>query len=108
MVGAHDAPGYVQPQAVTRYLIPDGTPPVKPFKNPLLILARDSGAVVRHLDRNCAIGSVNADAIQRRRVMSRSSGLSSSSEIPLGSSAIPQMGQVPGEACSISGCIGQV
>jgi len=54
-------------------------------------------------------GSVSAAENQKRRFMSRSSWLSSSSgESAFGSSAIPQMGQVPGASRTISGCIGQV
>ena len=53
-------------------------------------------------------GAVNAKLIQNRRVMSRSSGFSSSSEIVRGSSAIPQIGQLPGSDRTISGCIGHV
>ncbi len=46
---------------------------------------------------------------KRRRVMSRSSGLSSSPEVTVrGSSAMPQMGQKPGCGRTISGCMGQV
>ena len=54
-------------------------------------------------------GTVNSPASQKRRDMSRSSALSSSSPAPArGSSAIPQIGQVPGASRTISGCIGQV
>jgi hypothetical protein len=46
---------------------------------------------------------------QRRRDMSTSSGFgASSSETVRGSSAIPQIGHVPGTARTISGCIGQM
>ncbi len=47
---------------------------------------------------------------QKRRVMSRSSGFSSPSSVTpkRGSSAMPQVGQVPGASRTISGCIGQV
>ena len=46
---------------------------------------------------------------QKRRVKSRSSGLSSSSRLGIsGSNAMPQMGHVPGPSWRISGCIGQV
>ena len=55
------------------------------------------------------IGSVNAKPIQKRRLMSASSGFGPSSAVAaLGSSAIPQSGQVPGPTCMICGCIGQV
>src|SRR6202521_233868 len=53
-------------------------------------------------------GAVNAKLIQKRRVMSRSSGLSSSTVTVRGSSVIPQIGQFPGPARTICGCIGQV
>src|SRR3990172_8985463 len=53
-------------------------------------------------------GIVRTALTQRRRVMSMSSGLSSSSsETVLGSSAMPQMGQFPGASRTISGCMGQ-
>src|SRR5690606_38097006 len=46
---------------------------------------------------------------QNRRRMSRYSGLGpSSAEIVRGSSAMPQIGQLPGSSRTISGCIGQV
>jgi hypothetical protein len=52
-------------------------------------------------------GSESAAETQRRRVMSRSSGLSSSVAAgTLGSSAIPQIGQVPGASRTIWGCMG--
>ena len=45
----------------------------------------------------------------RRRVMSASSGLGPESAAAVaGSNAMPQMGQLPGPVCLISGCIGQV
>ena len=54
-------------------------------------------------------GMVSATLIQNRRVISRSSGLSSSIEVTVrGSSAIPQIGQLPGSARMISGCMGHV
>ena len=54
-------------------------------------------------------GSVSAVPIQKRRVMSRSSGLSPVSAVAsTGSSAMPQMGQLPGPIWRICGCIGQV
>ena len=54
-------------------------------------------------------GAVSARLIQKRRVMSRSSGLSSSCAVTVrGSSAMPQIGQLPGPGRTISGCIGQV
>ena len=46
---------------------------------------------------------------QKRRLKSRSSGLPSSSRLGIsGSSAMPQIGQVPGPGWRISGCIGQM
>src|SRR5208282_6173489 len=53
-------------------------------------------------------GTVSAKLIQNRRVMSSSSGLSSSAVTVRGSSAMPQIGQCPGSARTTSGCIGQV
>ena len=54
-------------------------------------------------------GSVSAVPIQKRRVMSRSSGLSPVSPVAsTGSSAMPQMGQLPGPIWRTCGCIGQV
>ena len=54
-------------------------------------------------------GSVSTSAIQNLLVMSASSGSgASSSETWSGSSAMPQIGQLPGPICLISGCIGQV
>ena len=47
--------------------------------------------------------------VQKRRVMSRSSGFSSVAAVTVfGSSAMPQMGHAPGPSRTISGCIGQV
>ena len=46
---------------------------------------------------------------QKRRVMSINSGLGPSSSVgSSGSSAIPQIGQLPDTVCLIWGCIGQV
>ncbi len=54
-------------------------------------------------------GTVSAALTQKRRVMSASSGFSSSSSVTVvGSSAMPQMGQSPGASRTTSGCIGQV
>ena len=53
-------------------------------------------------------GAVRARLIQKRRVMRRSSGLSSSTVTVRGSSAMPQIGQLPGSERTISGCMGQV
>ena len=51
----------------------------------------------------------SATPTQKRRVMSRSSGLGPLSAVTItGSSAMPQIGQAPGPTCRISGCIGQV
>ena len=53
-------------------------------------------------------GTVRSRLIQNRRVMSTSSGFTSSSRLTVrGSSAMPQMGQVPGSERTISGCMGQ-
>jgi hypothetical protein len=55
-------------------------------------------------------GIVKMALTQRRRVKSTSSGFgpSSAAGTPIGSSAMPQIGQVPGPSCTISGSIGQV
>ena len=54
-------------------------------------------------------GALSAVAIQKRRLMSASSGLGPVSALAIsGSSAMPQIGQEPGPICRISGCIGQV
>src|SRR6185437_9945408 len=54
-------------------------------------------------------GAVSAVPTQKRRVMSRSSGLPEGCAVGCnGSSAMPQIGQLPGAARRISGCIGQV
>jgi hypothetical protein len=55
-------------------------------------------------------GSVSSRLTRKRRCMSRSSGLSSSSsaETRIASRAMPQLGQLPASSRSTSGCIGQV
>ena len=54
-------------------------------------------------------GIVNTALIQKRRVMSLSSGFSSSSRVTVrGSKAMPHLGQLPGSSRTISGCMGQV
>lgn len=54
-------------------------------------------------------GAVRITATQNLRVMSRSSGFSSTAAVTVrGSSAIPQIGHEPGSERTISGCIGQV
>src|SRR5579885_1743158 len=54
-------------------------------------------------------GTVSASPIQNRCVMSMSSALGPLSSLtPAGSSAMPQIGQLPGPSWRISGCIGQV
>ena len=54
-------------------------------------------------------GTVRPTLIQKRRVMLRNSGFSSSvAVIVRGSSAMPQIGQNPGPGRTISGCIGHV
>jgi len=54
-------------------------------------------------------GRVNASPIQKRRVMSASSWLGwASADASTGSSAMPQIGQLPGPTWRICGCIGQV
>ena len=53
-------------------------------------------------------GRERAALIQKRRVMSTSSGLGASSRVTvLGSRAMPQIGQEPGSSRTISGCMGQ-
>ena len=54
-------------------------------------------------------GKASARPIQKRRVISASSGLGPASAAAIsGSSAMPQIGQLPGASRRISGCIGQV
>ena len=54
-------------------------------------------------------GTESPTQIQNRRVISRSSGFGvSPSPAAIGSSAMPQIGQLPGPARWICGCIGQV
>src|SRR5262245_31873286 len=54
-------------------------------------------------------GNPSAVPIQKRRVMSTSSGLgASSTDTATGSNAMPQMGHVSGRSLTHSGCIGQV
>src|SRR6266446_2151587 len=53
-------------------------------------------------------GAVSVRLTQNRRVMSRSSGLSSSAVTLRGSRAMPHIGQLPGPARTICGCIGQM
>ena len=55
-------------------------------------------------------GTVSAAPIHPRRVKSTSSGFGPRSPVgtPIGSSAMPQIGQSPGPSCTISGSIGQV
>ena len=54
-------------------------------------------------------GAVSAALTQNLRVMSRNSGFSSWVAVTVrGSRAMPQMGQEPGPARTISGCMGQV
>ena len=54
-------------------------------------------------------GSASTRPIQNRRVMSASSGLGPLSRVTfIGSSAMPQIGQLPGPSWRTSGCIGQV
>ncbi len=75
---------------------------------------RTAGCKIWTPNRSGAIASTrtgiaSAVAIHKRRVISISSGLgSSTAEIVRGSSAIPQIGQLPGRSRTISGCIGQV
>ena len=53
-------------------------------------------------------GKVRTTLTQKRRVMSLSSDVSSSPVATSGSSAMPQIGQLPGPRWRICGCIGQV
>ena len=55
-------------------------------------------------------GTDNTALTQKRLVKSTSSGFGPSSPVgtPIGSSAMPQIGQAPGLSRMISGCIGQV
>ena len=54
-------------------------------------------------------GTASTSPIQNRRVMSTSSGFGPlSAETVSGSSAMPQIGQLPGPTWRICGCMGQV
>jgi hypothetical protein len=54
-------------------------------------------------------GSDSATPAQKRRVMARNSGFSVLAAAGvIGSSAMPQIGQLPGSLRTICGCIGQV
>ena len=54
-------------------------------------------------------GAVRTTLTQKRRVMSRSSGLSSATAVTArGSRAMPQMGHDPGSGRTTSGCMGHV
>ena len=54
-------------------------------------------------------GRANTKPIQNRRVMSANSGFGAASRVATsGSRAMPQIGQLPGPICRISGCIGHV
>ena len=58
---------------------------------------------------NSSSGTDRIALTHSRRRMSASSGFSSCSPgTPRGSSAMPQIGQLPGSSRTISGCIGQV
>ena len=58
---------------------------------------------------NASSGNDSATPTQNRRVMSRNSGLAASpADGVIGSSAMPQIGQLPGPSRTICGCIGQV
>ena len=58
---------------------------------------------------HCGDGTANAAAIHKRRVMSASSGLGPAAAAgSVGSSAMPQIGQLPGPSRTTSGCIGHV
>ena len=71
-----------------------------------------SSAMMRGIMRTMAkamSGMPMMTLVQKRRVMSRSSGFSSVATVTvLGSSAMPQMGHEPGASRTISGCMGQV
>ncbi len=70
--------------------------------------ARDAVSQCPPISSNTT-GSARTRPIQKRRVISTSSGLGpASGAMPAGSSAMPQIGQVPGLSRRISGCIGQV
>ncbi len=72
-------------------------------------IMRSSGRPASMSDISINIsGIVSATLIQKRRVMSASSGFASSPAVTTrGSSVIPQIGQLPGSERTICGCIGQ-
>ena len=56
-----------------------------------------------------SVATASGAEIQKRRFMSTYSGFGPSSTVTVrGSSAMPQIGQLPGTSRTISGCIGQV
>ena len=66
------------------------------------------GEMPAHLEGQDRAAS-STSPIQKRRVMSASSGFGPASAVTSsGSSAMPQIGQLPGPTCRTSGCIGQV
>jgi hypothetical protein len=57
---------------------------------------------------SASTGTVKMRLTQKRRVMSRSSGFSTSAAVTVrGSRAMPHFGHVPGRSLTTSGCIGQ-
>ena len=65
-------------------------------------------AVMRNMEKATS-GTPSTTLVQKRQVISRSSGFSSRSQSTvIGSSAMPQIGHAPGASRTISGCMGQV
>jgi hypothetical protein len=69
--------------------------------------AETSRSVIMSLMATTKSGAVSSALTQRRRCMSRRSGLASP-PASRRSSAMPQIGQLPGASVSISACIGHV
>src|ERR1022692_1173021 len=99
VASANSSQGRIELQGLNKYRSPlwMSSPPInKSGQNMLTIAITSSGAV-------------SARLIQKRRVMSRSSGFSSVAAVTVrGSSAMPQIGHEPGPGRTISGCMGQV
>ena len=81
----------------TQVDVAGGTRPCKPSPGMWLPISRMN------------TGRVSARPIQKRRVISASSSFGwASADTCTGSSAMPQIGQLPGPAWRTCGCIGQV
>ena len=79
--------------------------------NSIQVPARGESTCARGPMRSMAYatkGTPSTTLVQKRRVMSRSSGFSSCAGVTvIGSSAMPQIGHAPGPSRTISGCMGR-